>query len=154
MPAASPGGYSRSPVSCCDVDWNPPCQGQPGPSVTKPLLMTTTHMTPAQVRSEASAALAVAAAVAAAGADAARGSRERALAEQLADSAWLDELIGAAHNGEVQLTGAGGFLSQLVKRVLEAGLEVEMADHLGYGRGDRAGTGRGTRATGLRPRRC
>src|SRR5688500_16072657 len=101
--------------------------------------MTTTHVTPAQVRSEAAAALAVTAAGADAGRAAGGRSRERALAEQLADQDWLDELIGAAQDGEIQLTGAGGFLSQLVKRVLEAGLEVEMTDHLGYERGDPAG---------------
>jgi putative transposase len=105
-------------------------------------------MTPAQVRSEGAAALAVTAA----GADAGGRSRERALAEQLADQEWLDELIGAAQNGEVQLTGAGGFLSQLVKRVLEAGLEVEMTDHLGYERGDPAGNGTGNSRNGTTPK--
>ncbi len=34
----------------------------------------------------------------------------RQLREQLADDAWLDELIDRADSGGVQLTGEGGFL--------------------------------------------
>jgi putative transposase len=41
----------------------------------------------------------------------------------------------------VALTGPGGFLPELVKAVLERGLEAEMAAHLGYERGDPAGRG-------------
>jgi putative transposase len=33
--------------------------------------------------------------------------------------------------GGVQLTGDGGFLPELVKRVLEAGLQAELTDHFG-----------------------
>ena len=31
----------------------------------------------------------------------------------------------------MQLTGEGGFLPELVRRVLEAGLRAELTDHLG-----------------------
>jgi putative transposase len=34
--------------------------------------------------------------------------------------------------GGVQLTGEGGFLLELVKRGLEAGLPAELTGHLGY----------------------
>ncbi len=65
----------------------------------------------------------------------------RQLRELLADDAWLDELIERAGDGGVRLTGEGGFLPELVKAVLERGLAVELADHLGYERGDPAGRG-------------
>jgi hypothetical protein len=42
-----------------------------------------------------------------------------------------DELVAAARAGGVALTGPGGLLTGLTKRVLESALEVEMADHLG-----------------------
>ncbi len=62
----------------------------------------------------------------------------RQLREQLADDAWLDELIDRAEQGGVQLTGEGGFLPELVKAVLERGLDAELTGHLGYERGDPA----------------
>jgi transposase-like protein len=45
------------------------------------------------------------------------------LAEQLVDQARADGIA---------LTGEGGLLPQLIARVLETGLAVEMTDHLGY----------------------
>ncbi len=65
----------------------------------------------------------------------------RQLREQLADDAWLDELIDRADSGGVQLTGEGGFLPELIKAVLERGLAAELTDHLGYEVGDPAGRG-------------
>ncbi|KAB1924102.1 hypothetical protein F8271_30705, partial [Micromonospora sp. ALFpr18c] len=35
----------------------------------------------------------------------------------------------------LRLTGPGGFLSELVKAVLERGLRAELRDHLGYANG-------------------
>ncbi len=61
------------------------------------------------------------------------------LREQLADDAWLDELVERATEGDVRLTGKGGFLPELIKAVLERGLAAELTDHLGYGHGERAG---------------
>ena len=43
----------------------------------------------------------------------------------------------------LQLTGQGGLLQQLTKRVLESALEGEIADHLGYEKHDAAGRGSG-----------
>jgi len=65
----------------------------------------------------------------------------RQLREQLADDTWLDELIDRAGEGGVRLTGEGGFLPELVKAVLERGLDAELTGHLGYERGDPAGRG-------------
>ena len=48
---------------------------------------------------------------------------ERSLAEQFVEQARADG---------VDLVGPGGLLAGLTKQVLEAGLEVEMDEHLGY----------------------
>jgi len=59
-----------------------------------------------------------------------------------------DELVAAARGQGVELTGPGGLLTGLTRRVLETALEVEMADHLGYDRHDRAGHGTGNSRNG------
>jgi len=71
---------------------------------------------------------------------------------QLIDSAWLDALVERAAAGEVRLTGAGGFLPELIKAVLERGLQVELADHLGYEKGDPAGRGAPNVRNGITPK--
>jgi putative transposase len=76
----------------------------------------------------------------------------RQLREQLADERWLDELIDRAESGGVQLTGEGGFLPELVKAVLERGLDAELTDHLGYERGDPAGRGSPNSRNGSTPK--
>jgi putative transposase len=43
----------------------------------------------------------------------------------------LDELLAGARTEE-ELTGPGGLLSQLTKRLVERAMEVELTDHLGY----------------------
>ena len=79
-------------------------------------------------------------------------SRERALADELANGEWLDELIEAAQDGELRLSGRGGFLSELIRKVLEAGLAVELSDHLGYEKGDPAGRGSPNSRNGSTPK--
>jgi putative transposase len=76
----------------------------------------------------------------------------RQLREQLADDAWLDELIDRADAGGVQLTGEGGFLPELIKAVLERGLAAELTDHLGYEVGDPAGRGSPNSRNGSSPK--
>jgi putative transposase len=76
----------------------------------------------------------------------------RQLREQLADDAWLDELLDRADQSGVQLTGEGGFLPELVKAVLERGLDAELTDHLGYERGDPAGRGSPNSRNGTTPK--
>jgi putative transposase len=43
----------------------------------------------------------------------------------------LDELLAGARREE-EITGPGGLLSQLTRRLVERALEVELTDHLGY----------------------
>jgi transposase-like protein len=43
----------------------------------------------------------------------------------------LDELL-AGTQGEQEIVGPGGLLSQLTKRLVERAMEVELTDHLGY----------------------
>ncbi len=60
---------------------------------------------------------------------------------------WAEQLVARAREDGVALTGEGGLLTDLMRHVLQTGLEVEMAEHLGYGRtSERAGV-RATPAT-------
>jgi putative transposase len=63
-------------------------------------------------------------------------------------AALAESLVAAACSQGVQLTGPGGLLTGLTRQVLETALQVEMADHLGYDRGDRAGHGTGNSRNG------
>src|SRR3954453_20148653 len=89
-----------------------------------------------------------------AGADPAGPARlsGRQLRQMMADDAWLDELVGSAGEGGVALTGPGGFLPELIRAVLEKGLEVERTDHLGYEAGDPAGRGSPNSRNGSTPK--
>src|SRR6185369_10452057 len=55
------------------------------------------------------------------------------------DADLIDELVGQARARGLQLTGEGGLLQQLTKRVLESALEGEITDHLGYDKHHPAG---------------
>lgn len=61
---------------------------------------------------------------------------------------WAEELVARAREDGVALTGEGGLLTDMVRNVLQAGLEVEMAEHLGYPPHDRAGRGTGNSRNG------
>src|SRR5918912_1535002 len=61
-----------------------------------------------------------------------------AIAEAL-DPALVARLAAQARSQGVQLLGRGGVLQQLSKRLLEAALEAEMDEHLGYDKHDPAG---------------
>lgn len=61
------------------------------------------------------------------------------LAEQLLDRADADQ---------AQLLGPGGLLTQLTQRVLNRALDAELAEHLGYEKGDPAGRGSGNNRNG------
>jgi putative transposase len=57
----------------------------------------------------------------------------------------VDELLAGARTGE-EITGQGGLLSQLTKRLVERAMEVELTDHLGYeSHAEPAGGGANTR---------
>jgi putative transposase len=72
--------------------------------------------------------------------------------DRLVEAGLLDEVMSKVGEGGVQLTGEGGFLPELVKRVLEAGLAAELTDHLGYEKHDRAGQGSGNSRNGSTPK--
>ncbi|WP_373463508.1 transposase [Streptomyces sp. B4I13] len=59
-------------------------------------------------------------------------------------------LVDRARSEGLQLTGEGGLLQQLTKRVLESALEGELTDHLGYEKHDPAGKNNGNSRNGPR----
>jgi transposase-like protein len=69
----------------------------------------------------------------------------QALAGKIASEDLAAELLARADAQGVSLVGPGGLLSGLTKQVLEAALEAEMTDHLGYEPYDRAGHHSGNR---------
>jgi putative transposase len=60
------------------------------------------------------------------------------------------QLAARARAEGLQLTGEGGLLSQLTKRVVESALEGELDDHLGYGKHDPTGRDGGNSRNGRR----
>jgi putative transposase len=72
------------------------------------------------------------------------------LSADLLDDQLLGQLVDRARAGGLQLTGEGGLLQQLTKRVLESALEGEITDHLGYEKHDPAGAGSGNSRNGVR----
>jgi putative transposase len=73
--------------------------------------------------------------------------------DKMVQAGLLDDLMNQVEGGDLRLTGEGGFLPELVKRVLEAGLQTELTDHLGYEKHDRAGHGSGNSRNGFTPKR-
>ena len=57
------------------------------------------------------------------------------VAAQMAASGALDEIFAKIDAGELDLTGAEGFIPGLVKAALERGLQAELTGHLGYEKG-------------------
>jgi putative transposase len=66
------------------------------------------------------------------------------------DAQLLAQLVGRAAAGGLSLAGEGGFLQQMTKLVLEAGLEAEMSAHLGYDRHAAEGRDGGNSRNGVR----
>src|SRR5438105_4802102 len=62
---------------------------------------------------------------------AARAAAAKAVAD-LIDDRMIDAMVAQARSGELRLTGPGGFLGELVRAVLNRGLQAEMSAHLGY----------------------
>ena len=65
---------------------------------------------------------------------------------------WAEALVDRARADGVQLTGQDGLLTGLIRQVLQTGLEVEMADHLGYEHSDPMGRGSGNSRNGSYPK--
>jgi len=76
----------------------------------------------------------------------------RKLVAEMAGEGWLDELMSRTGDTGVELTGQGGFLPEMIKAVLERGLQVELSEHLGYDRHDPAGAGSGNSRNGSTPK--
>ena len=81
-------------------------------------------------------------------------SPARRTVEAMVEAGLLDDLMAKVNDGELQLTGEGGFLPELTRRVLEAGLQAELTDHVGYEKGDPAGRGSPNSRNGSTSRRC
>ncbi len=73
-------------------------------------------------------------------------------ADDLVDGPWLDAMLASVDESGLRLTGEGGFLPALIKAVLERGLRAELADHLGYDKGDPAGRGAPNSRNGSTPK--
>lgn len=65
---------------------------------------------------------------------------------------WAAELVERARAEGVALTGEGGLLTDLMRHVLQRGLEVELAEHLGYERHAVEGRGSGNSRNGSYPK--
>ena len=70
----------------------------------------------------------------------------------MVEAGLLDEVMRRADAGELALTGEGGFLPEMVKAVLERGLQTELTEHLGYEKGDPAGRGVPNSRNGATPK--
>src|SRR6185295_8257838 len=70
-----------------------------------------------------------------------RPGSARDVVNDMLDAGLLDELMQRVDAGGLTLTGEGGFLPEMIKAVLERGLQTELTEHLGYEKGDPAGRG-------------
>jgi putative transposase len=76
----------------------------------------------------------------------------RQVVNEMVDAGLLDDLMDRVDRDGLALTGSGGLLPELVKAVLERGLQAELADHLGYEKGDPAGRGSPNSRNGSSPK--
>ncbi len=76
----------------------------------------------------------------------------RRLRRELFTDEMLDQLMAATDERGLSLTGQGGFLPEMIKAVLERGMEAELTGHLGYDKGDPAGKGSGNSRNGSTPK--
>jgi putative transposase len=76
----------------------------------------------------------------------------RQVVSEMIEAGLLDDVLARASEGDLALTGAGGFLPELVKAVMERGLATELTGHLGYEKGDPAGRGSPNSRNGSSPK--
>lgn len=67
---------------------------------------------------------------------------------ELVSPAAVDRMLADAEAAGVSLDGAGGLLNQMTRAVLERALGTELDEHLGYVKGDPAGSGSGNSRNG------
>ncbi len=79
-------------------------------------------------------------------------SPARETVDKMVEAGLLDDLMSKVGDDGLRLTGEGGFLPELTRRVLEAGLQAELTDHLGYEKHDRAGWGAPNSRNGSTPK--
>lgn len=72
------------------------------------------------------------------------------LARKIPTAELAVELMERARTDGAELVGPGGFLAELTKRVLEAGLEAEITEHVGYEVHDPVGHHSGNSRNGSR----
>ena len=65
---------------------------------------------------------------------------------------WAEQLVARARSEGVELTGDNGLLTAMVRQVLQTGLNVEMAEHLGYEPYAAEGRGSGNNRNGSYPK--
>ncbi|CAM5476870.1 hypothetical protein STENM223S_08352 [Streptomyces tendae] len=68
----------------------------------------------------------------------------------VSDEQLIGMLVDRARSDGLQLTGEGGLLQQLTKRVLESALEGKITDHVGYDKHDATGRNSGNSRNGTR----
>jgi transposase-like protein len=84
--------------------------------------------------------------------EAAAGALPLVSAEADGMRAWAEALVDRARSEGVSLTGEDGLLTSMVREVLQTGLDVEMADHLGYEPYESVGRGSGNSRNGAYPK--
>jgi putative transposase len=87
-----------------------------------------------------------------AGADQPVGADAAAAVRAVLDDQLLDQMVAKMRSEGVRLSGPGGFLSEMLKAVLERGLAAELTEHLGYDKHDAAGRGSGNSRNGSTPK--
>jgi putative transposase len=76
--------------------------------------------------------------------------KDPAVVPEGVDAELVGRLVEQARAAGLQLTGDGGLLQQLTKRVIEAAMDGEITDHLGYAKHDPAGKDGGNSRNGTR----
>jgi putative transposase len=76
--------------------------------------------------------------------------KDPAVGPKSVDAELVGRLVEQARAAGLQLTGEGGLLQQLTKRVIEAAMDGEITDHLGYEKHDPAGKDGGNSRNGTR----
>jgi putative transposase len=82
------------------------------------------------------------------GADGPAGGDAAAAVRSVLDDQLLDQMVAKMRAEGVRLSGPGGFLTEMLKAVLERGLATELTEHLGYDRHDPAGRNSGNSRNG------
>lgn len=80
------------------------------------------------------------------------GGDAAAVVRSVLDDQLLDQLVSKMRGEGVRLSGPGGFLTEMLKAVLERGLAAELTGHLGYDKHDPAGHGSGNSRNGTTPK--